>query len=38
MTKVWNRDQARLPRRAEERAEMIRWLKEMLLLNILLVP
>ena len=30
--------QARLPRRAEERAAMIRWLKEMLLLNILLVP
>lgn len=28
----------RLPRRTEERAAMIRWLKEMLLLNILLVP
>src|ERR1019366_4828489 len=30
--------QARLPRRTEERAAMIRWLKEMLLLNLLLVP
>ena len=30
--------QARLPRRTGERAGMIRWLKEMLLLTILLVP
>lgn len=30
--------QARLPRRTEERGAMIRWLKEMLLLTILLVP
>jgi len=30
--------QARLPGRAEERAAMIRWVKETLLLNILLVP
>ena len=30
--------QARTPRRTQERAAMIRWVKEMLLLNILLVP
>src|SRR5580658_9359857 len=30
--------QARLPRRTEEHAAMIRWLKEVLLLSILLLP